>query len=153
MLFAGAVFLSSCASSGYHTAEGRKFDEAEFADLVLKYASDQTIFMVKPDGHEGAFYRIFNRDEICALDAQRLGRRDMAVVMIGFNRDLAVEQQIKEEWVSSLTKLNYHRVVFLRSSDHNEVNGLRVIEDRSLALSPERHELTFADAGVAEQRK
>lgn len=128
-----AVLTCSCASMDSKSAVGRKFNEESFADLVLRYSSDQTIFMLKPDGHEGAFYRIFDREEICALDAQRAGRRELAVVLMGYNRAVAVEKQIKDEWVTTLSGLNYRRVVFLRCSDQDKVNGLRVIEDRLLA--------------------
>jgi hypothetical protein len=130
---AGLLSLTSCATAPGEHALGPKFQEAHAANLVLRYSSDQTIFMLKPDGHDGPFYRIFTREEVCALDAQRIGRRDLAVVLLGFSRAPILERRIRDSWVASLGSLNYRRVIFLRSADHDQINGLRVIEDRALA--------------------
>ena len=135
LLAAVLLLASSCASHGPKSGIGRKFDEAASADLILRYCSDQTIFMLKPDGHEGVFYRIFDRDEICALDASRAGGRNLAVVVIGFNRTPAVESQIMDKWTATLADLNYRRVVFLRFRENEAVDGMRVVDERNLAAA------------------
>ena len=89
----------SCASSG--SRAGRKFKDTASADLVIRYSSDQTIFVVKPDSRNGLFYRIFNRDEICALDATRTGPRDLAVVVIGLDRLPDAERELRERNANS----------------------------------------------------
>jgi hypothetical protein len=134
MFVAGLLLLSSCAST-QHAGVGRKFKDTASANLVIRYASDQTIFMLKPDGHDGLFFRIFNRDELCAMDTSRTGSRELAVVVIGYNYLPETEQVIRDGWVESLAKLNYRRIVFLRFSEGKEVDDLRVIDERQLAAT------------------
>lgn len=137
------ALTTSCATNS-QTAEGPKFFEADSANLVIRYSSDRAIFRIKPDGHEGNFYHIFNRQELCEADAKRTGQRDLAVVLIGYQFTPELDRQIKQSWVSTLTKLNYRRVVILRCGDSDQVNGLRVVEDRQnlqVASSPAQGEL------------
>jgi hypothetical protein len=126
------VLTTSCATTS-QTAEGPKFYEANSANLVLRYSSDRAIFRIKPDGHEGSFYHIFTRQEICEADAKRAGQRDLAVVLIGYQFTPELDRQIKQGWMDTLSKLNYRRVVILRSGDSDQVDGLRVVEDRQPA--------------------
>jgi len=135
LLLALPLLVSSCTTTDLDRAESRVFTEEAIADLVLKYSSDQTVFMLKPDGHDGAFYRVLNREQVRALDASRTGKRDLSVVVIGFNRAPAVEQQIKDSWAAMLADLKYRRVVFLRDADLDRSDGLRIIEERQLSLA------------------
>lgn len=135
VLVAGLLITCSCATNHQQASVGQKFKNADSADFIIRYSSDQTIFMLKPDGHTGPFFRIFNRDEICALDVNRPGARELAVVVIGYNRTPEVESQIKDSWVSALTNLKYRRVVFLRFTDRADVDSMRVVEERQLARS------------------
>ena len=126
------LLLTSCATSP-KTAQGPKFYEETAANLVIRYSSDHAIFRLKPDGHQGPFYQIFTRQQLCEADARRVGQRDLAVVLIGWQWTPELDRQIKQGWVDSLGKLNYRRVVILRSGDSDQVNGLRVVEDRQIA--------------------
>lgn len=148
------ALTSSCATNS-QTAEGPKFYEADSANLVLRYSSDRAIFRIKPDGHEGNFYRIFSRQEICEADAKRSGQRDLAVVLIGYQFTPELDRQIKQGWVNTLTKLNYRRVVILRCGDSDQVNGLRVVEDRpnlQVASTAAQGELASVASGQAVAR-
>ena len=144
------LFLTSCATSS-KTAQGPKFYEESAANLVVRYSSDQAIFRLKPDGHEGAFYRIYDRQTLCEADARRAGGRDLAVVLIGHQWTPELDRQVKQDWVDTLSKLNYRRIVILRSGDSDQVNGLRVVEDRRLAQAPSApREIDMASAASSQ---
>jgi len=123
------ALLSSCASSP-ESAPSPKFFESAAADLVIRYSSDQAIFRLKPDGHDGTFYHIYSRKQLCDEDAARAGQRNLAVVLIGYQWTPQLDEQLRQSWVDSLSKLNYRRVVILRSGDSDQVDGLRVLDDR-----------------------
>jgi hypothetical protein len=129
-LACAALLLSSCAldqeSGGGKVA---KFYDADSANLIIRYSSDNTIYRIKPEGHDGEFYRLFTRDMICAEAAQTTGPKDLAVVIIGYNHSLEIEHQIISGWVEALRNLHYHRVVFLRARDSQQVDRLHVISD------------------------
>ncbi len=129
----GALLLLASCATNPQTARGPKFYEESAANLIIRYSSDQTIFRLKPDSREGGFYHIYTRKQLCEQDAQRSGRRDLAVVLIGYQFTPELDRQIKQSWVDTLSKLDYRRVVILRSGDSDQVNGLRVVEDRMLA--------------------
>ena len=126
----GVLFLLTSCATNPEYAEGPKFYEADAANLVLRYSSDKAIFRLKPDGQEGNFYHIYSRQEICEVDAKRAGQRDLAVVLIGHQFTPELDRQISQGWVSTLGKLNYRRVVVLRTGEKDQVNGLHVVTDR-----------------------
>jgi hypothetical protein len=136
LALAGVLVLATSCATSPKTAHGPKFYEENSANLVIRYSSDQAIFRLKPDGHDGPFYHIFTRQQLCEEDAVRVGKRDLAVVLIGYQWTPELDRQVKQGWVNTLTKLNYRRVVILRSGDSDQVNGLRVEEDRQIAQVP-----------------
>lgn len=129
---AGILVLATSCATNQQTL-GPKFREASDANLVIRYSSDSTIFRLKPESFEGRFYRIYNRQQICDETGKSAGERNLAVVVINYHHVAEVERQVKQRWVDNLSNLNYRRVVFLRAADTDEVNGLRVVEDRMLA--------------------
>lgn len=137
-----AVLACSCAT--HQQALGPKFRDASAADVVIRYSSDSTIFMWKPDGREGPFYRIFNRQEICDEIARREGTRNLAVVVLNYHRFRELEHQVKQAWVDDLSRLQFSRVIFVRANDTDQVNGMRIVEDRFLTLGAPAHSLSVA---------
>lgn len=129
----GALLLLTSCATGPKTTQGPKFYEESAANLVIRYSSDRAIYRLKPDAHEGPFYHVFNRQQLCEDDALRSGHRDLAVVLIGYQWTPELDRQVKQSWVDSLTKLNYRRIVILRANDNDQVNGLHVVEDRQIA--------------------
>lgn len=124
-----AGLLASCALEPEGGGTMGKFYEADSANLIIRYASDNTIYRLKPESREGPFYRLFTRDMVCAEAAATAGPRDLAVIVIGFNHSLEVEHQIIAGWVEALRGLHYHRVVFLRARNSEQVDRLHVISD------------------------
>jgi len=129
----GILALTTSCATNSESASAPTFYEAEAANLVLRYSSDHAIFRIKPDGREGNFYHVYSRKEVCDTEAKRGGQRNLAVVLIGRQFTPELDRQLKQSWVDTLTKLNYRRVVVLRCGDNDQVNGLRVLEDRQNA--------------------
>lgn len=121
------LMLTSCALSPDDRA--RKFQEEQFANLILRYSTDETIFRLKPEASEGGFLRIYNRDQIRAEASHADGHRNLAVVVLDYIHSPDRERRIIQGWVASLGEANYRRVVFLRARDHGRINGLRIVDD------------------------
>jgi hypothetical protein len=125
------LLLASCAIGP--DAHSKRFHEEQFADLIIRYSTDQTIYRLRPEGRDGAFFRIFNREQIRA-EAKRLGgRRFLAVVMIDYMHAPFLEQELIDSWVADFRELNFQRVVFVRAKDYEMVNGLRIVADIPLS--------------------
>ena len=134
LALAGAlVVLSGCASNPHYVADGPRFHDEAAASLIVRYSSENTVFMLRPDGHEGPFQRIFSREELCGAVAGQPGERGLAVVIINHYRMRDLEQQAEQRWVESLNRLNYRRVVFLRGNGRGNINGLRIVSETLLA--------------------
>jgi hypothetical protein len=132
LVWSGAlVFLTSCATNPqfHYTADGPKFREEDAANLIIRHLSDDTNFLLRPDGHDGQFLRIYSREGACAVAAKNPGERGLALVLINSFRIAEVEQQTKQKWVESLSRLHYQRIVFLRANDRGNINGLRIVSD------------------------
>jgi len=127
------ICMASCTlSSDKHS---KKFGEEQFANLIIRYSTDETIYLIKPDAHEGEFFRIFDRNQIYAEAEKIGGPRLLAVVLIDYMYGTHVEHEIIDGWAASFKELNFERVVFLRSHNHHSPNGLRIIADVQLAKS------------------
>jgi hypothetical protein len=132
VLSAFAMLATSCATRSGSAAVGHKFREEATASLIIKYSSDQTIYMLKPEAHDGPFYRIFSRDQFCDAVTRSGADRHLAVVVIGYHRNPAQEQQVKADWAQTLAKLSFHRVVFLRANNSDPVTSLRIVDESYL---------------------
>ena len=139
------LLLAGCATNPHYVADGPKFYEEADANLIVRYSSENTVFMLRPDGHEGPFQQIFTRQELCDKVAVQPGERNLAVVIINhyFMRDL--ELQVKAGWRENLNQLHFRRIVFLRGNDRGNVNGLRIVSDTQLAgREPSQTNAVFA---------
>jgi hypothetical protein len=128
--------LTSCALGP--DAGSKRFEEEQFANLIIRYSSDQTIYRLKPDGRDGEFLRIFDRNEICTEAEQLGGPRQLAVVLIDYVYAHDIEREIIDGWSARFKELNFQRVVFLRAWDKLTVNGLRIVADVQLSQSAAR---------------
>jgi hypothetical protein len=125
-LLLGLLLLSSCATPS--SAPGRaRFAEAEDADFIARYYTDQTSYAVKPAAMDGSYQSICDRATLLKL-AREQPRRELAVVMLIHYQSDAAEEPVKVAWVNDLTALGYRRVVFLRSSGSMQANGLPVLD-------------------------
>ena len=54
-------------------------------------------------------------------------------MLIGWQWTPELDRKIKQDWVDTLARLNYRRIVILRAAETDQINGLRVVEDRQVA--------------------
>ena len=125
-LLSGLLLLISC-STPPPVAPLPKFAEADSADFIARYYTDQTSHALKPKMMEGQFLAIFDRASMLGL-ARQQPRHELAVVVLIHYVELKDEETAKLGWVNDLKGLGYQRIVFLRAGNNMEVNGLPVLE-------------------------
>jgi len=118
--------LSACATPS-PVARLPKFTEADSADFIARYYTDQTSYVLKPSMTDGAFRFILNRAGLLGL-ARQQPRRELAVVVLIHYIEPGDEATAKQGWVHDLQELGCQRIVFLRGGKNMEVNGLPILE-------------------------
>jgi len=117
------VVLLATACSTPRTA---RFSEQEQADLIVRYYSDDTSYLLKPAKKEGSFMSILNRDAVLNVARQQPSRQLAVVILIHYNAECEGEA-VQRNWRTLLTQVGYQRVVFLRGRNGMRVNGLPVL--------------------------
>ena len=122
-----ALLFASCALpplSPYSALP--RFNEAEQADVIIRYYSDDTSYVLKPAATEGAFMTILKKEAVLALAKQQPGRQ-LAVVLLIHYTDEGKAEAVKHDWTKLLSETGYQRIVFLHASNSMHVNGLPVL--------------------------
>jgi hypothetical protein len=120
------LLLTSCATSHNPLAALPRFNEQDQADLIIRYYSDDTSYVLKPAMTDGSFLTILRKDAVVALAKKQPGRQLAVVALIHY----AGESQaaaVKHDWTQLLTAAGYQRVVFLRARNGMKMNGLPVL--------------------------
>ena len=120
------VLLSSCSTPS-PVASLPKFTEADAADFIARYYSDQTSYVLKPVMMEGGYKSVCDRPALLKLAQQQPGR-ELAVVVLIHYLSAESEESVKLAWVHDLIGLGYRRVVFLRAGKSMQVADLPVLE-------------------------
>jgi hypothetical protein len=120
------LLLTSCATQNSSRATLRRFNEQEKANLVVRYYTDLTSYVLKPEKMDGPFLSVLDKDAVLTVAKQQPGR-ELAVVILIHYTDEGQATAVKHEWSSLLTKVGYERVVFLRGLNGMRVNGLPVL--------------------------
>ena len=106
----------------------RRFSEEDAADFIAGYYSDKASYVLKPPMMDGAFLSICDRPLLLKV-ARQQPRHELAAVVLTHYPNSGDEEPIKQAWVSDLKGLGYQRVVFLRSRNSTEINGLAILDD------------------------
>ena len=125
-LLLATLLLTSCASPRSPMAALPRFSEEDRANLIIRYYTDDTSYVLKPAATDGPFLTILNKDAVLAL-AKRQPSRQLAVVALIHYGAESQADAVKHDWTSLLTEAGYRRVVFLRASNGMRVNGLPVL--------------------------
>jgi hypothetical protein len=123
----GMIFLVSCASQRPMASGGPRFHEANNADVVIRYYSDNVTRILKPLQIEGPFLSTFDRDGVLDLAKKQSGRELAVVVLLQFN----ASDRVKQGWQAPLRQMGYKRIVFLRAEHGMKVDGLSILEGPS----------------------
>lgn len=120
----------SCASTPKQAEiEGPRFTEAASANVVLQFNSWDYIFILHPEYRENGFLRQVKRDEL-GMALSKLGvKKNLAVVVLGWNYEPATLAQIVDQWKGVLSGYGFQRIVCLRPGKGDELNGSVIIDD------------------------
>jgi hypothetical protein len=119
-----ALLATSCSTP--QTAPGARFGEQEQANLIVRYYTDSTSYVLKPAKKEGPFLAVLNKNAVLDVAKQQPDRQLAVVVLIHYGAESEAEA-VKHDWKSRLTGLGYQRIVFLRARNGMRVNGLPVL--------------------------
>jgi len=120
------VMLLATACSTPRTARVARFNEQERANLVVRYYTDDTSYVLKPQKLDGPFLRILGKDAVVDVARQQPGRELAVVILVHYGAECQADA-VKHKWVKMLKQVGYQRVVFLRASKGMTVNGLPVL--------------------------
>jgi hypothetical protein len=137
LLASVAGLLVSCSSVAPKATTSRsRFHEGASANLVLRFYSWDSIHMTRPDTRENGFLPLLDRASV----TRQLGRpdlqRDLAVVVMGFMFTAAEESALFHDWKAFLVdERGFRRVVLVRASFKNEIDGLPILYDSAMAAA------------------
>ena len=120
------VMLLATACSTPRTSQVVRFHEQDQANLIVRYYTDDTSFVVKPQKTDGPFLSIFRRDDVLDVAKQQPGRELAVVILIHYPTQDATDA-VKTKWTGLLTGLGYQRVVFLSGYGGKAVDGLPIL--------------------------
>ena len=120
------IVLLATACSTPQTSRVVRFHEQDQANLIVRYYSDETSYVLKPQKTDGPFMSILRRDDVLEV-AKQLPDHDLAVVILVHYPCQAAADAVKVKWTGLLTSLGYQRVVFLGGFGGKAVNGLPVL--------------------------
>jgi hypothetical protein len=124
-LLLAMLLLTSCSTPRAPWAALPRFREQDQANLVVRYYSDDTSYVLKPQQTDGPFLTILSKDAVLDVAKQQPGRQLAVVILIHYG---ACEiETVEQSWKNLLTGAGYQRVVFLRASSGMRVNGLPVL--------------------------
>ncbi|HOX57710.1 MAG TPA: hypothetical protein P5205_13675 [Candidatus Paceibacterota bacterium] len=119
------AFLATSCSTPQSTSVMR-FNEQERADLIVRYYSDDTNYVLKPEAKDGPFLSVLKKDRVLDLAKQQPSRELAVIVLI--NRGSEGESElVQQKWSNLLMEVGYQRVVFLRAMKGMQINGLPVL--------------------------
>ena len=118
------LLVTSCSTPG--TARLERFNEQEQANLIVRYYTDETNFVLKPQEAEGPFLTVLNRAAVLDVAKRQPGRQLAVVIMIHRGAKGEIEL-VRRKWEGLLTEAGYQRVVFLRGAEDMRVQGLPVL--------------------------
>jgi hypothetical protein len=119
------VFLVTACSTP-QTSRVVRFHEQDQANIIVRYYSDETSYVVKPEKTEGPFLSIFRRDDVLDV-AKHLPGRDLAVVILIHYPTQDAADAVKTKWTGLLTRLGYQRIVFLGGVGSRQIDGLPIL--------------------------
>ena len=118
--------LTSCATPRSPEAALPRFYEQDQANFIVRYYSDDTSYVLKPQMTEGPFLTVLKKDAVVEAAKQQPGRQ-LAVVLLMHYGAASIAEEVKQNWKRLLTGAGYQRVVFLRAVNSMQVNGLPIL--------------------------
>jgi len=127
-------FLSGCASTQSSAQANHHFHESKSANVVLQFSSWEYTFLLRPRYDDNGFLLQLPREQIGeVLNRMQVQKRDLAVVVVGWNYGPDQLGKIVTDWKTILGGCGFQRVVVIKSRGGKELNGSLVIDDSNLS--------------------
>ena len=123
-LLAVVLLATACSTPG--TRRVVRFHEQDQANLIVRYYSDETSYVLKPQRSDGPFLSVLKREDVLKV-AKQLRSRDLAVVILVHYACESDMDVVKQKWTGLLTDLGYRQVVFLGGYGGKRVDGLPIL--------------------------
>lgn len=134
LLSAALLTLAGCQSvAPGPLARLPRFTEAEQADTVIKHYSWDYIFVLRPAVMDGPFRRILKAENIGPAIRATVTRRDLAVVLVGWQLSERDSATLGEHWRNLLEGEGFRRVVCIKPLSETKLNGSPVVYDSAAA--------------------
>ena len=128
-----ALLLAGCGTTAPTTQARRYFHEAKTANAVLQFSSWEYTFLLQPRYDDNGFLLQVPREKVSqVLSRMNVEKRDLAVVLIGWNYSPAQLDQLIADWKSVLGGCGFQRLVVLKASGNKQIDGSLVIDDSKL---------------------
>jgi hypothetical protein len=128
------LLAAGCASTQQTKHTNRRFREASSANVVLQFSSWEYTFLLRPRYHDNGFLLQVPREKIAlVLDRMNLSKRELAVVVVGWNHGPEELDRLVSDWKTILGGCGFQRVVVLKSTGTPELNGSLIIDDSNLS--------------------
>jgi hypothetical protein len=121
------LLATSCSTPRF--APVARFDAQDQANLIVRYYTDDTSYLLKPAAKNGPFLAVLNKDAVLEVAKHQPGRQLAVVVLVHYAAESEAEA-VKSKWKNLLTEAGYQRVVFLRGRNGTQVNGLPILASR-----------------------
>jgi len=118
-----ALVATACSTS--RTPPVVRFYEQDKANLIIRYYTDDTSYVLKPTTKEDSFWSVLKIDAVLNVARQQPDRQLAVVILIHYTAEREAAK-VKDKWTNLLTELGYQRVVFLRSAGGMQADGLPV---------------------------
>lgn len=122
-----SVLLLAAACSTPQPDTVVRFNEQDQANLIVRYYTDDTSYLLKPVMKEGPFFSVLKQDAVLEVARKQPGR-DLAVVLLIHYGCQSEADAVRRKWRNQLTEMGYQRVVFLGAASNMQVNGLPVLQ-------------------------
>jgi hypothetical protein len=128
------LLVAGCTSTQSANHASRRFREDSSANVVLQFSSWEYTFLLRPRYHENGFLLQVPRENIAqVLDGLDAGKRDLAVVVVGWNHGPEELRRLVSDWKTILGGCGFQRVVIIKSTGTKELNGSLIIDDSNLS--------------------
>jgi hypothetical protein len=124
LLLVLGLLATSCSTPRFSSET--RFYEQDQASLIVRYYTDDTSYVLKPQARDGQFLTVLNKEAIVELARQQT-QRDLAVIVLIHYGSETQADSVKRKWRESLATAGYQRVVFLRGRNGMSVNGLPIV--------------------------
>ncbi len=118
------LLATACSTAPRHRVV--HFTEQDAANLIVRYYTDDTSYLLKPARTDGPFLTVLDKEAVVEVAKQQPSRQLAVVILIRYAAESQAEA-VKQKWKNLLTQAGYQRVVFLGGQNTTRVNGLAVL--------------------------